>query len=83
MTEAKEKKAPAKKDAGQIADEAEAASKPEAKPAKMPEAEKGKAWYVNKSTFNVYTEGGRCMPEQTVQLTPEEAKQYKGLEPCQ
>jgi hypothetical protein len=39
--------------------------------------------YVNKSSVNVYTTVGRCGPDDTVELTPEEAKNYAGLEPCQ
>lgn len=62
----------------------EAVENAKAAPAKEVPAASGDAQlYENKSTFNVHTEAGRCMPGQTVSLTPEQAKQYDGLEPCQ
>lgn len=39
--------------------------------------------YVNKSSRNIFTEAGRVAPEGNCFLTDEQAKQYKGLEPCQ
>jgi hypothetical protein len=53
------------------------------KPAPLPEPEKGKKWYRNMGNENAFTEVGRCMPGQPIQLTEDQAKQYKGLEPCQ
>jgi hypothetical protein len=38
------------------------------------------AKYVNKSTNNIFTEAGRCMPGETVELSTEQAKAYPGLE---
>lgn len=39
--------------------------------------------FINKGRENVFTTVGRCGPEQTIELDPAEAKNYKGLEPCQ
>jgi uncharacterized membrane protein YheB (UPF0754 family) len=50
-------------------------SKPKAKPAKG-------ELFINNSSDNVFTTVGRCGPGGTVELDPEEAKNYKGLEPC-
>ncbi len=36
--------------------------------------------YKNTSGINVFTEGGRCRPDGTVELTDSEALQYKDLE---
>jgi len=46
------------------------------KPVKEPEYQT----YKNTSTVNVFTEGGRCRPNGTVELTDSEALQYKDLE---
>ena len=58
---------------------------PEAAPAKpnLPKPEDGKNWYVNRGKTNHYTEVGRCMPNEYIQLTAKEAKAYEGLEECQ
>jgi len=40
-------------------------------------------FYTNTSDINVFTEGGRCHPKGRVELTSDEAKQYKDLELCE
>ena len=46
------------------------------------EADKGKKWFYNSTVLNIYTEDGRCRPNEPAQLTPETAKKYKGLKAC-
>lgn len=62
--------------------EAEAAE-PAVEAAARPEAAEGSSWYRNGTKFNIFTSKGRCMPNGTVELDDEEAKQCKGLELCQ
>jgi hypothetical protein len=38
--------------------------------------------YRNEGKVNLFTEGGRCNPNQTVNLTLDQAGKYKGLVPC-
>ncbi len=65
------------------ADEIEKVEKPEPPTAKsLPKPADGGKWFYNSGTENVFTEGGRCMPNQAVQLTADQAKQYKSLKPC-
>lgn len=49
----------------------------------LSEPEEGLEWFENKGDANIYTTRGRCMPNNRIQLDPEEAKNYKGIEPCQ
>ena len=39
--------------------------------------------FVNGSSVNVFTTKGRVAPGERVRVTAEEAKNTKGLEPCQ
>lgn len=57
------------------------AAQSKAAPKAAPAASKKQ--YRNGTKFNIFTGSGRCMPGQTVEMTEDEAKRYKGLDLCQ